>query len=145
MIRRARYAGALLLAACAAAGPRPIAYDQDTCAFCRMTVSDPRYGAELVSTHGRVYTFDSVECLASYYLANRDNARSVWVTSADRPGELVAAEKARFHRAEAGAEAGSPMGLGFSASSAGTLSWDDVLSIVAREGLPSAGGRPAAS
>ena len=143
MIRRARYAGALLLAACAAAGPRPIAYDRDACAFCRMTVSDPRYGAELVSAHGKVYTFDSVECLASYYLANRAATRSLWVTNADRPGELVPAEKARFHRAAARAEGGSPMGLGLSASSAGSLGWDEVLSLVAREGLPGAGRGPA--
>jgi copper chaperone NosL len=140
---RLRYAAVLLLAACASATPRPIAYEQDVCGFCRMTVGDPRFGAELVTTKGRVHTFDSVECLASYYLANRANARSLWVTDAGRPGTLVPVEQARFHRAEPAAEGGSPMGLGLRAAADGTLRWADVLALVEREGLPAAGSRAA--
>lgn len=138
---RVRYAAVLLLGACAAAGPRPIAYDRDVCAFCRMTVGDPRYGAELVTARGKVYTFDSIECLASYYLANRATARSLWVTVA---GRLVPAESARFRRAPRGAEGGSPMGLGLSAAAEGPLGWTDVLATVEQEGLPAAAGRSAA-
>ena len=136
---RAVCAAALLLGACAPAGPRPLAYDHDACAFCRMTVGDPRYGAELVTVKGKVHTFDSIECLASYYLANRATARSVWVTD---DGRLVPAEQARFRRAVPGAEGGSPMGLGLGVASDGTLRWGDVLAMVEREGLPKAGSRP---
>ena len=32
-----------LLAACDR-GPRPIAYGRDACDYCRMVISDPRYG-----------------------------------------------------------------------------------------------------
>lgn len=135
---RVRYAAALLLGACATAGPRPIAYDRDVCAFCSMTVSDPRYGAELVTVKGKVHAFDSIECLASYYLANRAATRSVWVTES---GRLVPAERARFRRAAPDAEGNSPMGLGLSAVPDGTLGWTDVVAMVQREGLPSPGER----
>jgi len=135
---RVRYAAALLLGACAAAGPRPIAYDRDVCAFCSMTVSDPRYGAELVTVKGKVLTFDSIECLASYYLANRAATRSVWVTQS---GRLVPAERTRFRRAAPDAEGSSPMGLGLSAAADGKLGWTDVVAMVEREGLPSPAGR----
>ena len=138
MAGRVRCAAALLLGACAAPGPRPIAYDRDVCAFCSMTVSDPRYGAELITAKGKVQTFDSIECLASYYLANRATTRSLWVTDA---GRLVPAERARFRRAPADAEGNSPMGLGLIAAADGTLGWSDVLALVAREGLPAPGER----
>ena len=135
---RVRCAAELLLGACAAAGPRPIAYDRDVCAFCSMTVSDPRYGAELITVKGKVLTFDSIECLASYHLANRAATRSLWVT---QDGRLVPAERARFRRAAPDAEANSPMGLGLSAAADGTIGWSDVLAMVEREGLPSPGAR----
>jgi copper chaperone NosL len=133
---RVRCAAALLLGACAAPGPRPIAYDRDVCAFCSMTVSDPRYGAELITVKGKVHTFDSIECLASYYLTSRATTRSLWVTDA---GRLVPAERARFRRAAPDAEGNSPMGLGLSAAAGGTLGWADVLAMVEREGLPAPG------
>jgi copper chaperone NosL len=103
-----------------------------------MTVSDPRYGAELVTVKGKVLTFDSIECLASYYLANRAATRSVWVTQS---GRLVPAERTRFRRAAPDAEGSSPMGLGLSAAADGKLGWTDVVAMVEREGLPSPAGR----
>ena len=132
-----------LLGACAPAGPRPIAYGHDSCAFCRMTVSDSRYGAELVTAKGRVQTFDSIECLASACIAARGRGesapRALQVTDARRPGTLIDAAGARFTRITG---PGSPMGKGLAAYSSGSdapagvpLSWTQVLAMVEREGL----------
>jgi copper chaperone NosL len=148
---------AWLLAACTRV-PQPIQYGRDACDYCRMQISDPRYGAELVTAKGKVHTFDSIECLAAYYLAGDDRAttRSVWVSDFARPGTLVPGETAHYLRA---AGPSSPMGKGLMAfsSTADTaalhrsygevpLRWIDVLALVEREGLrQGAGGGDAAA
>jgi copper chaperone NosL len=55
----------LILGACNQK-PQPIRYGTDTCAFCKMGVSDPRFGAELVSNKGKVYVFDDVKCMTGF-------------------------------------------------------------------------------
>ena len=55
---------ALLLAACSqepATGPVEIHYGRDTCDFCRMIISDPRYASQLRGGPGhKAYKFDDI-------------------------------------------------------------------------------------
>ena len=46
-----------------AAGPEPIHYGQDICAFCKMGFTDKRYGGELCTKKGKVYKYDDLHCL----------------------------------------------------------------------------------
>ena len=46
--------------------PRDIEYGDDLCAYCKMTVVDAQYGAEAVTTKGRVYVFDAIECMVHF-------------------------------------------------------------------------------
>lgn len=46
--------------------PKPIKYGVDQCAYCKMTVSDARFGTQLISKKGRVYNFDDVQCMIAY-------------------------------------------------------------------------------
>ncbi len=140
--------GALVVAACAAGGPRPISYGRENCDYCRMTISDARFGTELITTTGAVKVFDSIECLASYYLdaTTRGDAREVYVTDFRRPGTFIPADRARFVRGGRG----SPMGLSLTAfandaeanaardelGGAEVLGWGDVLDLVSREHAP---------
>lgn len=48
------------------AGPEPIVAGKDHCDFCKMTITAPRYAAELVTRKGRVYKFDDIHCLLQY-------------------------------------------------------------------------------
>jgi copper chaperone NosL len=136
---------ALLLLACSS-GPVPIAYDQDGCDYCRMQISDRRFGAELITRTGKVHKFDSIECLASFYTTLRDSTtvRSLWVSDYTRPGTLIPAREALYIHHEG---PGSPMGRGLlalrgdvnvagAAVPAGdTLGWNAVVELVSREGL----------
>ncbi len=140
-------AAALLAAACRR-GPRPVAYGHDTCAYCRMEISDARYAAELVTHTGKVYTFDSIECLVSYYRglsgAARDEVETLWVSDYTRPGTLISATTASYLRTPG---PGSPMGRGMLAvANAGAaaplrargsppvvMDWPGVLALAARE------------
>ena len=135
------------LEGCGEVGPRPIAYGRDECSWCRMTVSDARYGAELVTTKGKQHIFDSIECLAEFQLAleqreGQTAARS-WVTHYLQPGALVPAPDAHYLRTEG---PGSPMGKGLMAFATAadadrqrriaggvTMSWVGVLAMVKGE------------
>lgn len=114
-VRRAVTVSALvLLGACGPAKPEPIAYDADQCAYCRMQISDRRFGAELVTRHGRVVKFDAIECLVSYYkqAGAAKDVGSVWVSDFRHPGTLIDATKARFVDLGPGR---APMGRGWAA------------------------------
>jgi len=52
--------------ACTSPAPRPIVYGSDQCAHCHMTIADPRFAAELVTTTGKVLVFDDIGCLSSF-------------------------------------------------------------------------------
>jgi copper chaperone NosL len=134
------FAAAALLTGCQVE-PQPIRYGEDACAHCRMTVSDARFGAELLTTTGKTYPFDSVECLADYVRAHPEaeaQTHSLWVTSFDAPGELIPLADAFVLYSPA---LRSPMGRGLAAFGPATpeadalarfddaeiLAWDDVL------------------
>jgi len=46
--------------------PEKIAFGTDNCAECKMTIMDPKFGAEIVTKKSKVYKFDDVHCLASF-------------------------------------------------------------------------------
>ena len=47
-------------------GPDPIKTGTDNCYSCKMTMSDPRFGAEIVTTKSKTYKFDDIHCVLSY-------------------------------------------------------------------------------
>jgi len=46
--------------------PQPLQLGKDNCYFCKMTVSDPRFGAEIITNKGKIYKFDDVHCLFAF-------------------------------------------------------------------------------
>ena len=131
-----------LLAGCKVE-PKPIAYGAANCAHCSMTLSDNRYGAELVNDKGKPYFFDAAECLAAYINEQPEmgeKAAFLLVTDFANPGALINARDAHFLQSEA---LPSPMGMNLTAlADAATaqkmqqehggilLNWDQVLSAV---------------
>lgn len=99
---------ALCAAACGAREPEPIALNEDQCGYCRMTISDARFGGEAVLATGRVRKFDSAECLADWARATPAKDRgALYVIDLQHPGAFVPAESAGFLK---GAVLKSPMG-----------------------------------
>src|SRR5690606_1375783 len=90
----------VLLASCSA-DPRPIAYGQDGCHHCKMTLMDPKYGAELVTEKGKVFVFDDVNCMLMYMDSVEDEAyKHVLVTDYLNPGVLLDAKTAFYLKSE---------------------------------------------
>ena len=104
---------AVVLAGCST-GPQPFAFGEDQCAHCRMTVTDPAYATQVVTSTGKVYKLDSSECLRAFLEGDAladEEVRSVWVSAADTR-TLVGADDAWFVRSP---NIQSPMGGGLAA------------------------------
>ncbi len=143
-------AGLLLIAGCQPK-PRPIRFGEEVCAYCQMGISDPRFGAELVTQQGKIFVFDALECMVGFEHAELipvERIHSRWVIDFSQPGELIAAESAEFVFT---VEVHSPMGLNVYAVPRGryvqdpelprgrVLTWQEVVELVRtqwREGPP---------
>jgi copper chaperone NosL len=101
-----------LLAACAlvlgcGASPQRLV-EGDPCEYCRMAITDTRFGGQVILSTGRTRSFDAVECLAGYLASGADSARIADVLVSDfESGQLVDAATAVFVR---DATVASPMG-----------------------------------
>ncbi|MBK9477791.1 MAG: hypothetical protein KA450_08230 [Bacteroidia bacterium] len=51
----------LLLVSCDR-NPESIIVGKDVCAFCKMTISDARFGAEVITKKGKIYKYDEIHC-----------------------------------------------------------------------------------
>lgn len=51
---------------CAKTEVVPIKLNVDTCDFCKMTIADGKYAAEVITEKGRVYKFDDFMCMVNY-------------------------------------------------------------------------------
>jgi copper chaperone NosL len=111
-----------------------------------MTIMDERYATELVTTTGKVYFFDSVECLAAFVLEGIEGREihSLWVSNFGAPSNLISAQEAFFLRSP---NLRSPMGLDLTAFGApmlerdvlnsfggDILDWEGVLEFVREKG-----------
>jgi copper chaperone NosL len=89
--------------ACAAPGPAAIAFGQEACAHCHMTIIDPRFAAELVTRTGKVYAFDDAGCLAAFAVSGPvgpERVHSAFVTDFRHPGTLIPVQDALFVRTD---------------------------------------------
>lgn len=88
---------AMLLSACANGEPEPIKLNKDNCDFCKMTITDGRFGAELITEKGRVYKFDDLSCLVDYRKENtKTPAQYFFVHNYLAINELITADKAFY-------------------------------------------------
>lgn len=90
----------LLLIFCScSSGPEPIRYGQDACAHCKMTLTDKRFGSEIITGKGKVYKFDDLNCLAASLkggmVAEKDIAQLVTVDF-KKPGAFIDVHQAFF-------------------------------------------------
>lgn len=97
-----------LAGACSAAqSPRDFVLGDDACGFCRMAITDARFGGEVRTAAGRLLTFDAVECLAGYVAEHRgDSLSDIWVADYTT-GKFTRASEAWF---VLGGTVESPMG-----------------------------------
>jgi len=128
--------------------PEPINYGHDECEFCRMLITDNKYGAELVTGKGKIYKFDSIECMVEFSLVKNtlgDTNNKLLISNFDNPGNFIDARIAFYIKND---EFRSPMGLNvtafkdeskaqqfFSANGGNKLIWVEVIELVKQRSM----------
>lgn len=103
---------ALVFTACEV-GPEPIRYGEEGCQYCKMTIVDKQHASELVTTKGKVYKFDAIECMINFKSENGSKDFELeLVNDYNNPGELIDATFATYLVSE---QISSPMGANLSA------------------------------
>lgn len=72
---------------------------KDQCAECKMTIVDPKFGAEIVTKKGKVYKFDDTHCIAVFLERRGVELNSIHQTlfvQYNAPGEFVKVKSAEF-------------------------------------------------
>ena len=87
---------------------QPINFGKDNCDFCKMTIIDKKFGAELVNKKGKAIKFDSGECMVNYLKIDKTfEADKFLIINYANPEELIEADKSFFLH---GGNVNSPMG-----------------------------------
>ena len=95
--------GSILFTSCNSS-PTPIELGKDNCSYCKMPFSDARFGAELITSKGKIYKFDDAHCLFSFLHENDNaNAKNARIYFVDFSGkhEFMPAEKAVYLKSDA--------------------------------------------
>lgn len=86
----------LALYACNSKEAVPIKLNIDQCDFCKMKISDSKYGGEVITEKGRIYKFDDIGCMISYTNENELKVHSFYVTDFVNNNTLVNVQDAHF-------------------------------------------------
>jgi copper chaperone NosL len=91
-------------------GPQPIKLGADACSFCKMSIADNRFGAEIITKKGKIYKFDDMHCVLGFMKANTINNNDIkesWLVNFDEPHNFIDAKKSFLLKSN---ELHSPMG-----------------------------------
>ncbi len=81
----------LFITSCSPA-QEPIKLGYDNCKSCKMTISDAKYGVELITLKGKVYKFDEVNCLLSFMKEGslkKEDIKEIFFTDFCSPHQLT--------------------------------------------------------
>lgn len=85
----------LILISCHAK-PEPIDFGEDQCKYCMMIISDPKFGAEMITAKGRVYKYDAIECMVDHLREEDPAYRQLLAIAYDRPEVLHPVDSLHF-------------------------------------------------
>lgn len=94
--------------------PQPIDYGTDACHYCNMTIVDRQHASQLVTTKGKAYKYDAIECMVHSLQDELKAAEIALYLTADfnQPGQLMDATMASYLVSD---QISSPMGANLSA------------------------------
>jgi copper chaperone NosL len=95
--------------------PQPLIYGKDACHTCKMTLTDQKFGAEVVTAKGKVYKFDDANCMINFMNSGSMEGQEVsykLMVDYTQPGKLLPVEHTLFLKSD---EIRSPMNSGIAA------------------------------
>jgi copper chaperone NosL len=71
--------------------PQALKIGSDNCAFCKMVISDNRFGGEIVTPKGKIYKFDDIQCILAFVKSETESFKeaSFYFTDFDTKHELL--------------------------------------------------------
>lgn len=90
--------------------PEPFFLEKDQCNFCKMTISDARFGVEIITNKGKIIKFDDVKCMQGFVdqdMSIKEKIKSIYAANYLEPSELLNVNEAFFAHSF---EYRSPMG-----------------------------------
>lgn len=88
----------LLLNSCSTE-PEPIRIGKDNCDFCKMTISDNRFGGEIVTKKSKIYKFDDQHCIKAFLNSgklDKKDIAGVYFVNFNSPHNLLNVNEAHF-------------------------------------------------
>jgi copper chaperone NosL len=84
--------------------PEPLQYGKDGCHHCKMTLMDKKFGAEILTTKGKIYKFDDVNCMLNFYNSGAvypEDILTVLIVDFSNPEKLIDARNALYVKSDA--------------------------------------------
>lgn len=83
--------------------PQPIKVGSDACHFCKMIISENRFGAEILTQKGKVYKFDDIICLVDFTKAEKQSLAnaSYYFTNFEGKHDLLKSSESFLLKSEA--------------------------------------------
>jgi len=95
--------------------PQPIKIGTDACSFCKMTISDNRFGGEIITKKGKTYKFDDIHCLLSFKKSDavkKEDIDHTYLVKFDGTRNFIEASNALLFKSE---DFHTPMGSNIAA------------------------------
>ena len=92
------------------ASPQAVKLGVDACNFCKMSIADNRFGAEIITKKGKVFKFDDMHCLLAFRKGdaiNISDINTIYLINFDEPHNFIEAPKAFLLKSS---ELHTPMG-----------------------------------
>lgn len=94
--------GMMTIVSCST-GPKPITLGSDGCAYCKMSIMDSRFGAEMITKKGKVFKFDDIHCLLQFKEENRidkSELKQIYLVDFDEPHNFIEVSKSLLLKGE---------------------------------------------
>ena len=102
----------MLVLHCGTNEPKVISKNQEKCEHCYMKIMDMRFDSQLITSKGKRFHFDSIECMGQYTKNAQANFTKIWVKDFLGSGKYIEIQDAYFLNSE---KIPSPMGAYLSA------------------------------
>lgn len=96
--------------------PQPFKLGIDACDYCKMTITDNRFGGEIITEKGKLYKFDDVHCMLSFEKERKstEKTKDTYLVDYSGNGSLIILTNASLIKSEL---LKSPMGANIAAFS----------------------------
>lgn len=82
--------------------PQPFRLGVDACDYCKMSITDIRFGGEIITGKGKIYKFDDIHCLLSFKntFDNTNSGNEIFLVDYSGNGQLLKVSEMKLLKSE---------------------------------------------